>query len=437
MKFNRSNPYDVAKKLLKEKYSDVDVAFIAGSFNRGEETNYSDIDLVVVFKKVEVAWRESFIYDGWNVEVFAHDPETLNYFFWEFDAKDGVPALPCMVLEGQCVPVDHPLGFNLKSLADRVLVQGPPVWDDETLNSYRYSITDLIDDLRDPRSKIEAMATIGKLHETLGNFYFRANNWWSASGKHIPRRIFKLDPELGKRWADAFEKSDTSGIEAIISLAEEILQPFGGFLFAGYKRISKNDWRLKLQSFQPKSAPETSEFILNKEERFIDHSILGKIEVRVANDNDVSKLRSLLNLSYKKLLNQGLNYNATFQDDSLTLDSLHDGGKVFILELENKIIGTMKMKNFNQVSTSRCLYISRFAVLPEKQSLGLGNHLLKLAESIARREGFTCMQLDTAQSAKQLIEFYQTQGFKIVKPIYYDGKTYLSWVFQKNLLGLT
>jgi hypothetical protein len=88
---NRRPPVDVASDILKDRYPDALLAFVAGSFNRGEATMFSDIDLVVIFQKLDNAWRESFVFQDWPVEVFAHDPETLRYFFRD-DAKSGVPS---------------------------------------------------------------------------------------------------------------------------------------------------------------------------------------------------------------------------------------------------------------------------------------------------------------------------------------------------------
>ena len=194
--FERKSPYIVAENILKQKYPGATLVFVAGSFNRNEETEFSDIDLVVIFPKLDAAWRESFMFEGWPVEAFVHDSETLNYFFNEVDGKDGIPSLPSMVAEGPVIPENHELGINLKSLAQKVLDKGPPKWRDEAIYHQRYAISDLVDDLRAPRNQEETNAVVGSLHEVLGNFYFRANDLWSASRKHIPRRLSKIDPVL-------------------------------------------------------------------------------------------------------------------------------------------------------------------------------------------------------------------------------------------------
>ena len=429
---SKRNPVEVAKEILKNRYPSAVVGFVAGSFNRGEETAFSDIDLVVVFEKVEFAWRESFTFCDWPVEVLAHDPETLNYFFREVDGKDGVPSLPFMVLEGTPIPDNHELIFKLKSLADQVLDEKPPEWTEETIYHQRYGLTDLIDDLRDPRNSFEAHVTIGALHEMLGNFYFRSERIWSASRKHIPRRISKINPPLGKEWIEAFEKAYAGNSNHLIELTQKILNPYGGLLFNEYRRNAPASWRKPLPEAKNTFEGIVPEVPLLAGEREVVHPKLGLLRFRTANTEDVPKLRKLLNAAYKRLLEMGLNYNATFQDDALTAKGLLDGGSVLVVENADGIIGTMRIKEMNYIDDRKCLYLSRIAVSPELQKSGLGTILLGLAEKIARRNEFKCMQLDTAQPAKHLVSFYESQGFQIKRPIYYDGKTYVSWILEKT-----
>lgn len=50
---------ETALKLFKEKYSDAKAFFLAGSVLRGEATSYSDLDIVIVFDKLDSLkeWR--------------------------------------------------------------------------------------------------------------------------------------------------------------------------------------------------------------------------------------------------------------------------------------------------------------------------------------------------------------------------------------------
>lgn len=241
-----TDPVDIARKILCKQFPYALVGFVGGSFNRGEETAYSDIDLVVIFNKVDFAWRESFVFEQWPVEVFAHDAETLHYFFRELDGKAGIPSLASMVSEGPAIGSDHALAATLKSLANQLLQEHPPIWSDETIAQQRYAITDLVDDLREPRNAFESHITIGALHEVLGNFYFRSRNLWSASRKHIPRRLLKIDPALYAEWLTAFENAYSGRYDNLFLIVEKILSPHGGFLFDGFRRDAPSTWRLQL-----------------------------------------------------------------------------------------------------------------------------------------------------------------------------------------------
>ena len=83
--------------------------FLAGSIVRGESTPFSDLDLVVIFDKLPAAYRESFYFQGFPIEAFVHDPETLNYFLYEIDRPSGIPSLAQMIVEGIEIPKPNDL----------------------------------------------------------------------------------------------------------------------------------------------------------------------------------------------------------------------------------------------------------------------------------------------------------------------------------------
>lgn len=235
----------ITEQILSEKYPSAEFAFLAGSFVRGEATKFSDLDIVVIFKNLPNAFRESFYFEDFPVETFVHTPETLNYFF-EQDAKSGIPSLPQIVSEGIEVPQKTKLSEELKSLANAIL-QNPPKLSAEKLERLRYTITDLVDDLRQPRSKEELTATATELYNVLADFYFRANSLWSAQNKSIPRILQKNNSELCAEYCESFEDLFVRGKQQkVIELTEKILEPHGGFLFEGVKLAAQKDWRKPL-----------------------------------------------------------------------------------------------------------------------------------------------------------------------------------------------
>jgi hypothetical protein len=239
----RPKPEETAKRVFESKFPEAKVIFLAGSVVRGEGTAFSDLDLVVVFNHVKTAWRDSFYFEGWPVEVFVHDLETLRYFFTELDSLDGIPSLANMVVQGIEVSDKTEFSGQIKKMAQETIEAGPPAWSPKDFQRARYGVTDLCDDLRAPRSPGEVVATTVQLYNALSNFFFRSQRIWGAKGKHIPRRLKQVAPETAEKFEfafqSAFSKHDTT---LILSLAEEILKPHGGFLFENYAECPV-EWR--------------------------------------------------------------------------------------------------------------------------------------------------------------------------------------------------
>ena len=235
---------DVANAIRLDRYNDADAIFAAGSIVRGEGTAFSDLDLVVVYAQVAAAYRESFRFDGYPVEAFVHDPATLEYFFLEVDRPSGVPALPQMVVEGIAIPEPTAISRELKQRAAAVIAAGPPALDAESERRMRYFVSDLLDDLRAPRSRHELMGTGARLYEQLADYHLRRRGLWSGKGKGIPRVLRQVDDALCTTYCDAFAALFSKGDpEAVIHLTETLLRESGGPLFEGYRSDAPPTWR--------------------------------------------------------------------------------------------------------------------------------------------------------------------------------------------------
>lgn len=149
------NALAAARHVLALRYEGAACAFAAGSIIRGEGTASSDIDLVVVFDRVDRAWRESFVDHGFPVEAFVHDPETLAWFI-NNDAKSGHPLMLDMIASGTLMGTDVVRADTLQAAARSQLAAGPRPFAGEHCDSIRYQITDLLDDLRGERSLLKS-----------------------------------------------------------------------------------------------------------------------------------------------------------------------------------------------------------------------------------------------------------------------------------------
>jgi len=242
-----SQPNQVTQEIFERKYPDASVIFLAGSIVRGESTPFSDLDLVVIFDKLPAAYRESFNFQGFPIEAFVHDPETLNYFIYDVDRPSGIPSLAQMILEGIEVPMPNDLSRCLKQLATSVMQLGPPGLKEEEIRKLRYDLTNLVDDIRQPRSRDELVASGSELYAALADYYLRTNMLWSAKGKSIPRILRQANADLCLRYAASFDELFADGrSESVVALVEEILRPCGGFLFDGHRLDAPADYRKPL-----------------------------------------------------------------------------------------------------------------------------------------------------------------------------------------------
>jgi hypothetical protein len=234
---------DVANSIHADRYRDAVAIFAAGSIVRGEGTPFSDLDLVVVYAQLPCAYRESFRCGGYPVEAFVHDPETLEYFFLEVDRPSGVPALPQMVGRNRD-PGPSEMSRELKRRAAAVIEAGPPVLDSENERRMRYVVSDLLDDLRAPRSHEELIGAGARLYEQLADYHLRRRGLWSAKGKAIPRALRQADAALGAVYCDAFAELFARGDpQAVIRLAEDLLRGSGGPLFDCFRAEAPPAWR--------------------------------------------------------------------------------------------------------------------------------------------------------------------------------------------------
>ena len=98
-------------------------------------------------------------------------------------------------------------------------------------------ISEMIDDLREPRSRHELNASGARLFGELGDFYCRSRGGWTGHGKGLLKRIKLQDPVLARRYSEAFDQLFQHVQPAmVITMAEELLAPYGGLLFDAYRR---------------------------------------------------------------------------------------------------------------------------------------------------------------------------------------------------------
>lgn len=152
----------------------------------------------------------------------------------------------------------------------------------------------------------------------------------------------------------------------------------------------------------------------------------------------IPEITALLHKAYGQLAAQGMRYLASHQGDKTTLERLTFGTS-FLAIKDNAIVGTITLYGpypeaevplYRQEGVN---HFGQYAVDPDLQGSGLGKRLYQTVEDHCRKNNVKTLALDTAETAKHLIDIYQRWGFKIVDHVQWDCTNYRSVIMAKEL----
>ncbi len=154
--------------------------------------------------------------------------------------------------------------------------------------------------------------------------------------------------------------------------------------------------------------------------------------------DSVPRVTELLHAAYKRLLDLGMKYVATVQEDEVTLDRIRKG-RCFVAEDGGVLVGTIVLEN--QKQTKGCPWYDRpdvasfhqFAVDPVRQGEGIGLALVKAAEDSAKAGGAKELAIDTSEWAYHLVDWYSSLGYRLVEETQWQDVNYRSVIMSKDL----
>lgn len=187
-------------------------------------------------------------------------------------------------------------------------------------------------------------------------------------------------------------------------------------------------YKIRLSVNAPQDQIQSTELALSVTRNRIENHFM----IELATEKDVCEIRKLANAAYKELADLGLNYTATYQDEAETLKRMKMG-RCFLLKQNQKILGTILFYKENYFNNQNTAYVGQFAVWPEYKRHGYGTILMDYCENLAKTEVFEGIQLDTAIPAKHLVNWYLKRGYNVIGEQQWEGKTYRSYIFQKDL----
>ncbi|MFA9555758.1 nucleotidyltransferase domain-containing protein [Evansella sp. AB-rgal1] len=226
-------PLEAASQFIFSNHSTCDGAILAGSVVRGEGTPTSDLDIVIFDSSLLFPFRESIMFKGWPIEIFAHNLHSYKEIFKE-DLECAMPTHQKMVAEG-IVLVDRGIVTPIKKEALQMLQNGPEPWSKEQIELKRYFLTDALDDFIGSADRSEAIFIANTLATWIHEFVLRTNGCWIGESKWLVRALRNYDETFTEQFVTAFEDFYQTGRkEKIIELTDLILNPYGGRLFHGF-----------------------------------------------------------------------------------------------------------------------------------------------------------------------------------------------------------
>lgn len=135
-------------------------------------------------------------------------------------------------------------GLRLQQLMRAMDQQGPPPAPADEVESRRYAVTDLLDDLTATHGADERLTVAATLLREASDLLLAVNRRWSGSGKWLLRELNSLDEHLGTTYAPqlmhGLRAAAINNPTPMHQVVLEILDKSGGPLFAGFRRGSKH-----------------------------------------------------------------------------------------------------------------------------------------------------------------------------------------------------
>ncbi|AEN08041.1 MULTISPECIES: nucleotidyltransferase domain-containing protein [unclassified Streptomyces] len=227
------DPVLTAHELVRDRFPAARTAFLAGSVVTDRRTPTSDLDIVVVLDGPPAPYRENLVYHGWPVELFVQTEATWHDFADQETAKRNSPLLAMCSVGILLVDMDG-LGASLQAEARRRWAAGPPPLTAPERDRHRYSITDLLDDLRGCGDPAERVYLVSHMLQRASEIALLTGGHWIGGGKWLSRRLAVADPGLHSALTEAAEQAVAGHTGTFAAVVSDVLDQAGGPLWDGY-----------------------------------------------------------------------------------------------------------------------------------------------------------------------------------------------------------
>jgi len=143
---------------------------------------------------------------------------------------------------------------------------------------------------------------------------------------------------------------------------------------------------------------------------------MKQLNIRVAQKTDIPAMANLLNELFAIEMDFQIDLEKQQQGLTLLLESNH--AVVFVVELENQIIGMCSLQILiSTAQGSKVGLIEDLIITKNHQKQGIGNQLLETIKNWAMQQGLTRLQLLADKNNQNALDFYQKKDWKFTQLI--------------------
>lgn len=146
------------------------------------------------------------------------------------------------------------------------------------------------------------------------------------------------------------------------------------------------------------------------------------------------ELTDLMHQAFQERLEQGLHFTCSFMSAEDLRQQLENSTVLVAVDSDEKdVLVGMGAIDINDDENGKWAYMSDLAVYPQYKRCGVMACIFREIEGIAKSNGCTYIESDTAVGAKSSVKWHKKHGFKIVDLHSFKSTNYYSYIFRKDL----
>jgi predicted nucleotidyltransferase len=236
------NPREIAESFVDENYRGCSFSMLFGSSLTDDMTEYSDIDVMVIYDEPVRSFREVKRWRGHLIDAWIYDVETLNGMI-HMARRNRNQVILEIVLSAEAIPTPS-AKFKLLQLAARRIREAGPLIED--IADYRHVLTGLIDDLRVARNQEEIASIAVELYSLIQNIILFMIGAGGFKKRHAVHSFRRHDPEFFCELGGALRSALFGESDKLINCSIGFLTQLGGELRENYKVAIPDSVRIPL-----------------------------------------------------------------------------------------------------------------------------------------------------------------------------------------------